>query len=810
MRRQGKYTRRVGAAQQVKREVKHRFRWWRKLSWKKRVLVIGAPILAFMIILPLATYAYFARDIADQDRLMNRNNTGIVLYANDGKTEVYSSGRAEHHELLPLAQISKPMKDALIASEDKDFYKHSGFSVFSTVRAVYGYVVNGGGSFGGSTITQQLAKITVLSSNRSWLRQYQAFSIAVAIENTYSKDQILEMYLNSVYFGENAFGIEEAAKAYFGTTPDKLDLAQSAMLVGLLPAPSVYSPVSGNAEYAKERQETVLGRMVANGYITDTEKDSALAQPLAYQPPQSPFRNSIAPHYAEMVLDELYGKYGEETVTRSGYQVTTTLDANVQNQLQTAISANMPTIQRNKGSNAAAVAIDPTTGEVRGLVGSYDWNNETFGKVNIATSLRQPGSSFKPIYYTQALADGAITAATVLKDEATDFGGGYKPQNADRKFRGDVTVRNALDWSLNIPAIKVMQQVGIDKTVETARKMGLTSIDTKNDYGLSLALGAAEVTPLQMTNAYAAYANKGKQYDTTIIRSINSKYGEKVFESQPKSQQVVSEQGAFLISNILSDNAARASVFGSSLNVYDAKTRAVKQVAVKTGTTNDSRDAWTMGYTPQMAIGVWVGNNDNSQMANGGSIMAGPIFTKAMGAIMAGVDTKYPDVGGVVQRNVCTSNHGLADTAVKGSTYTEWFLATALPKASCSVKETPSPTPTPSATPTPTPEVELKMTLSASPAGGATPGTPVTFTALLSGATATGTVQFKDGNQVIGISPVAGGTASMVTSSLSAGQHTITATFIPSGGDQDDDDVEATLKYQISNNPNNNQGANGR
>lgn len=796
MRRQGKYTRRVGAAQQAKRHIKHRFRWWRKLSWKKRALVIAGPILAFLIILPLATYFYFAKDIANQDRLMNRNNTGIVLYANDSKTEIYSSGRAEHHTLLPLEKMSKPVKDALIASEDKDFYKHSGFSIFSTLRAVYGYIVNGGGSFGGSTITQQLAKITVLSSNRSFLRQYQAFSIAVAIENTYSKDQILEMYLNSVYFGENAFGIEDAAKTYFGTTPDKLNLAQAAMLIGVLPAPSAYSPVSGNAEYAKERQTTVLSRMVTNGYITEAEKQAALAEELTYQPPSSPINDSIAPHYAEMVLDELYAKYGEEKVTRSGYQVITTLDANIQNQLQAAIAANMPTINRNGGSNAAAVAIDPTTGEVRGLVGSYNWNDEKFGKVNIATSLRQPGSSFKPIYYSQALADGIITPATVIKDEKTDFGGGYTPQNADRKFRGDVTVRNALDWSLNIPAIKVMQQYGLDKTIDAARKMGLSSIDKKNNYGLSLALGAAEVTPLQMTNAYAAFASGGKQYDTSIIRSINSKYGEKVYESKTESKQVISEQGAFLLSNILSDNAARAAIFGSSLNVYDAKTRATKTVAVKTGTTNDSRDAWTMGYTPQMAIGVWVGNNDNTPMSNGGSIMAGPIFTKAMGAIMAGVDTKFTAPSGVVQRNVCLSNHGLADKAVKGSTYSEWFLETALPKASCSVKETPSPTPTP--TPSTTPDDnEVTLSLSATPAGSATQGTPVTFTAMLSDTSVSGSVLFKDGNQILGTVPVVNGKASLTTALLGVGQHTITATIV--SADDELDDVQDSINYQIIN-----------
>lgn len=810
MQRQGKYTRRVTPAQHVKRQVKHRFRWWRKLSWKKRILVIGGPILAFLIILPLATYWYFAKDIADQDRLMNRNNTGIVLYANDGKTEIYSSGRAEHHDLLTLDKIAPSLKNALIASEDKDFYKHSGFSIFSTLRAVYGYVVNGGGSFGGSTITQQLAKITVLSSNRSWLRQYQAFSIAVAIENTYSKDQILEMYLNSVYFGENAFGIEDAAKTYFGTTPDKLTLAQSAMLVGVLPAPSAYSPISGDANYAKERQTTVLSRMVANGYISEAEKQSALAEKLTYQPAQSPINDSIAPHYAEMVLDELYAKYGEETVTRSGYQVTTTLDANVQSQLQTAINGNMPTIERNGGSNAAAVAIDPASGEVRGLIGSYKWTNEKFGKVNVATSLRQPGSSFKPIYYAQALADGTITPATILKDVKTDFGGGYIPLDADKKFRGDVTVRNALDWSLNIPAVEVMQKVGVSKAVATAQKMGLTSIDDKkNNYGLSLALGAAEVTPLQMTNAYAAFANGGKQYDTSIIKTINNKYGEKIFETKKgDAKQVVTPQGAFLLSNILSDNAARASIFGSSLNVYDAKTRAVKTVAVKTGTTNDSRDAWTMGYTPQMAIGVWVGNNDNTAMLNGGSIMAGPIFTKAMGAIMAGIDTKFPSVDGVVQKNVCLSNHGIADQAVKGSTYTEWFLTTALPSASCSAKPTPTPTPTP----TPSDEPDATMTslqLSASPASSAPQGTSVTFTATISNSSATGTVQFKDGSQILGSSPVTNGSASITTSLLANGQHTITATFVSTDGTTEN--ATASISYQITGSGNgNSNGNNGR
>lgn len=801
MRRQGKYTRRITPAQHVKRRVSSRTRWFRRLSWKRRLLVIGVPILTFLIVLPLATYLYFARDIANQDRLMNRNNTGIVLYATDAKTQIYSTGRAQHRELYPLDRISSPVKNALIASEDKDFYKHSGFSLFSTLRAVYGYIVNGGGSFGGSTITQQLAKITVLSSNRSFLRQYQAFSIAVAIENTYSKDQILDMYLNSVYFGENAFGIEDAAKTYFGTTPDKLTTAQAAMLVGLLPAPSIYSPISGNAEYAKERQATVLSRMVSNGYITEAEKKAALAEQLTYQPPRSPIKDSIAPHFAQMVLDELYKKYGEETVTRSGYQVMTTLDANVQNNLQTAVAANMGTIRRNGGSNAAAVAIDPKSGEVRGLIGSYDWSDKEFGKVNVATSLRQPGSSFKPIYYSRALADGIITPATVFKDELTDFGGGYKPLNADKKFHGEVTTRTALDWSLNIPSVKIMQKLGISTAVEQANSMGLSSIDEKNDYGLSLALGSAEVTPLQMTNAYAAFANGGVQYNTTIIRAINTKYSEEVFKAKESSKRVLSSQGSFLISDILADNAARAGIFGSSLNVYDAKTRAVKTVAVKTGTTNDSRDAWTMGYTPQLAMGIWVGNNDNKPMTNGGSIMAGPIFTKAMGSILAGVDTKFIPPAGVTQRQVCLSNHGLADKNVKGSTYAEWFLTSALPPLKCSVTD-PSPSPSPSTSPTNTPDSST-MSLSSNPPNSASPNTFVTFTAALEDSNVSGTVKFKITNQQnaqsqnLGTFQVINGSASASVYLTSPGTYVVMATFTPL--ESGENPITQTLQYTITN-----------
>lgn len=800
MRRQGKFTKHVTTKQHVKRQYRRHFRWWRRASWKKRALVVGGPILAVLILIPILTYLYFARDISDMDRLMNRNNTGIVFYADDGKTTIYSSGRAVHRDLTPLSAISPDMQHALIASEDKDFYNHNGFSVLSTLRAVYGYIVSRGKTYGGTTITQQLAKITLLGSNRTFLREYQTFSIAVAIENTYSKDQILDMYLNSAYFGEGAFGIQDAAKTYFGTTPDKLDLAQSAMLIGLLPAPSIYSPISGNATYAKERQATVLGLMVTNKYVTQSQDDAATAEKLTYQPPQLPINNSVAPHFVQMVLDQLYQKYGEETVNRSGYQVITTLDAKVQSTLQAAVDAAMPRINYYQGHNAAAVAIDPTDGEVRGLIGSYDWNNPDFGKVDVATSLRQPGSSFKPIYYSNALADGLITPSTILQDVPTDFNG-YKPLDADKQFRGDVTVRTALNQSLNIPSVEVLQKYGISNTVDAAQRMGISSIKSNNNYGLSLALGSAEVTPLELTNAYAAFANQGKQFNTTIIKSIKTKYNEQVFKADEKSKQVISPQGAFLISNILTDNAAKKPVFGNTLTVYNQKTGAViNNIAIKTGTTNDDRDAWTVGYTPQLAIGVWVGNNDNSIMQNGSSIMAGPIFTKTMGTLMEGVTIKFPVPSGVVQRNVCFSNHGLSDNAVPGKTYSEWFLGTALPTFSCSVS---SPSPSPSLSPSPSPSsspLALSITLTADPANSAPSSANVTFTATLSDASSRGTVDFSiDGGSSV-TRQVINGSAPYTTSGLPVGPHTITAVYTPADSSEPSSTLTATMNYTTTSN----------
>lgn len=660
-----------------------RWLWFKGLSKFKKTLVIATPILAFLIITPIATYFYYANAISDPDRLMNYNNTGVVLLDKNDQP-FYSFGTANRGERLGLDKISDYTEKALISSEDKNFYKHGGFSLVSIIGAMLANLRSGDATaYGGSTLTQQLAKNTLLSNNQTFLRKYQELTVSLAIEQKYSKDEILDLYLNSVYYGEGAFGIGNAAKTYFGKSAADLDLAESAMLIGVLPAPSAYSPITGNPKYAKERQATVLSRMVDNKAITQAEADAAKAEVLTYAP-QNEGVNGTAPHFAEMVLSELYDKYGEERVTRSGFRVKTTLDPTLQKAATDAVNNQIGFIQRNGGSNAAVVAIDPTTGEVRAMVGSADYNNTQFGKVNMAITPRQPGSSIKPLYYTEALRRELITPATILKDEPTDFGG-YTPQNADRRFRGNVTARSALAQSLNIPAVEVMQKLGVPNAIDALKRLGISTVNDSTDYGLSLALGTAEAKLTDMTNAYASFANSGKQYDLTTVTQIDDKFEKQVFKASIKTpKEVMDEDSTFLISDMLDDESARAPIFGSSLNTNGYN------VAVKTGTTDDARDAWTIGYAKQLAVGVWVGNNDNAPMKNGGSSMAGPIWRSTMLAGLKGQKNQpFVAPSDITRLLICRSN-GLR--AVGGGTegaYQEYFKKSTIPQGTCDVPKPP-------------------------------------------------------------------------------------------------------------------------
>lgn len=433
-------------------------------------------ILAFisaLAFIPIFTYIAFAGDLSNSEKLFRRNDTGIVLL--DRKRQpffTFFEGKIKKE--VPLSQIPKITQQAVIAVEDKDFYTHPGFSPKAIVRASALNLQQKDLSYGASTITQQLVKNSLLTPKKSFLRKYQEVVLAQEIDRRYSKDQILETYLNSVYFGEGAFGVQEAAKTYFNKKAKDLNLAESALLAGLLPAPSRYSPLSNGMNEARLKQKLVLEKMVEQKYISLRQKDEAEKQPLIINS-QNDDINTIGTHFALMVKDQLLKQFGEKALSTSGYKVYTTLDLDLQRYAEKEVLKQVEKLKSSNVSNGAAVVIDARSGEIRALVGSKDWSDESFGKVNVATSLRPPGSSFKPIVYLSAFEKKLITPVTLLKDQPTTFKNDiqanltasnpnafYRPVNYDRQFRGQVTVRRALSNSLNVPSVEVMSKVGLE------------------------------------------------------------------------------------------------------------------------------------------------------------------------------------------------------------------------------------------------------------------------------------------------------------------------------------------------------------
>lgn len=691
---------------QIQENISPKKRWnFQKLITKRNLKIFAGLLIAFFVLFPLFTYVYFARDLTDKQSIMNRNNAGVTLL--DDKGEVFFTFYSPK-ELDPVAlgDISENVQNAVIASEDRDFYTNPGFSPRGIARAFITNLNARQIREGGSTISQQLVKNALLSSDRTFLRKYQELILALEIERRYSKEDILEMYLNSVYFGEGEFGIENAAQKYFAKDASQLNLTESTLLVAILPAPSALSPFSGDLESAKERQEIVLSQMIEAGFITEAEKDVALSQKLNFAQILPDETNTIAPHFALMVKDFLIREYGEETITRSGFRVKTTLNKNWQEFSQTTVQNQVRNLTRNKVSNGAAVVMDPKTGQIKALVGSADWENEDNGKLNITIANRQPGSAFKPIVYAKALEDKDVTAATTIDDTKTSWGN-YTPKNFDNKFRGQVTVRRALANSLNIPSVKVMEKVGVEDTLEIAEELGISTLgDDTIDYGLSLVLGAGDVKLLELTAAFGAFADSGTYHEPNFITEINDKKENTIYTYEEEEKRVLNDGVAFIISSILSDNNARREVFGNSLTVS-------RQAAVKTGTTENFRDALTVGYTPNLVVGVWVGNNDGAPMDSvAGSLGAAPIWRALMNKFLAELpNERFSPPSSVVERNICTRqiaqpspdpSASPAPSAPTLTTQKEYFLRGTEPEE-C---KAPSPTPTasPSSTPTPSPE----------------------------------------------------------------------------------------------------------
>ncbi len=599
---------------------------------KGRRTVIGLAAAGLGLI--LLTFLWFSKDLPSPNKINARLNAQTTkIYASDEKTlllEVYGD---KNRSLIEFNEMPKSIKDATVAIEDKDFYKHGAFSIQGLFRAVY-YTVFKRNTQGGSTITQQYVKNALLTDERSLSRKIKELILAIEIEQLYKKDDILKLYLNEIPYGSTAYGIQAAAKTYFGKDAKDLTLSQSALLAAMPQAPSYYSPYGPNKDVLLRRQRRVLNNMAEQKYITKTQAEAAIKEDvLAQLVPYRPYANITAPHFVQYVREQLEAEYGIKRVNEGGLKVVTTLDIEKQKIAEDAVAKGMAGVRRANGSNASLVSADPRTGEVQAMVGSYDYGDQEFGSFNATTAERQPGSSFKPIVYATMFKKN-YGAGTTLYDVPTDFGGGYKPTNYTLRNYGVVSVRQALGASLNIPAVKALYLAGLDNSLDTAESMGIKTLDAKNDYGLSLTLGSGEVKLTEMVEAYSTFASEGRHREQIVVRKVTDQTG-KVLENNKKEnnkgKQVLDPQVAYLVSNIISDNGARCSL--GTFPCSNPLTLAGRPVAAKTGTTNDFKDAWTMGYTPSVVTGVWAGNNNNSPMNQASSIVAAPIWQTYMAAV---------------------------------------------------------------------------------------------------------------------------------------------------------------------------------
>lgn len=666
----------------------------------KDLFFVSLAIVFFLIFVPFFTYWVYAEDLNNKEKIMNSNDTGIVLLDRNDKP-FFTFYEVKKKTFVPIDSIPKHVQLAVVAMEDREFYQHSGFSVRGIVRSIIEDIKQQELVSGGSTITQQLVKNSLLNPQKNFLRKYQEVTLAYEIERRFSKEDILEMYLNSVYFGEGAFGIEEAAKIYFGKEAKNLSLAEAAILAAILPAPSTFSPKSGNFKEAKLRQEIVLERMMKQNFITHEQWKEALDEQLTFVS-ESDDLNLLAPHFALMVRDELIKKYGEETIARSGFRVKTSLDLNLQSYAEDSVKEQVEKLTSSNVTNGAAVAIDPKTGEMLVLVGSKSWFDENFGKVNVVTALRQPGSAFKPIVYAAAFEKGLITPATILKDNPITYAHGsgqgspaYRPVNYDRKFRGNVTVRRALANSLNVPAVEVLNKLGVSYALDMASNLGISSLNEPGKYGLSLTLGAAEVQLLELTQAYGVFANEGKKNEGVKILQIIDKHNNIIYQYHPNPKQVLKPEYAFLISSILSDNKTRAEVFGNELTIS-------KPAAVKTGTSENYKDSLTVGFTPSIVVGVWVGNNDGREMNSvAGSLGAAPIWKKIMEEYLKDKPVEEFKLPQNIEKVYICKHNGLPirTTESTAAGILEYFVKGTVPNSFCNSRLNPSPTVKPKGSP---------------------------------------------------------------------------------------------------------------
>jgi len=579
-------------------------------------------------------FAWYAKDLPSPNRVVRKDGYSTKILDRDGGV-LYELYTDVNRMPVDIAKVPDYMKQATVAIEDKDFYKHEGFSIWGMIRGM-SRIVTRGRAAGGSTLTQQLVKNVLLTSERSLPRKFKELVLSLQIERKFSKDQILQMYLNEAPYGGTAVGIASAAERYFGKGTADLTLTEAAILAGMPQAPSRYSPYGSDSKAYVGRAEAVLRRMREDGYISREQEEASRGEL-----PNVKFKEQTgdikAPHFVFYVRDKLTELLGEEAAEQGGFTVTTTLDPELQETAQKAVKDEVDKLKSAHVTNGAAIVINPQNGEILSMVGSKDYLQEDFdGKFNVVTALRQPGSAIKPVTYAAAFNKG-YSPASMLLDVPTKFPGGegnepYEPKNYDGKFHGPVQLRFALGSSLNIPAVKLLSLVGLKDMLTLANEMGISTLEPTPAniarFGLSVTLGGGEVRLIDLTTAYSAFANGGERVEPVSILKVE-RGGKVIYEAKPiKRHRVLPEETAFLINHVLYDNNARLITFGpnSYLNMGS------RAIAVKTGTTNSKRDNWTIGWSSRAIVGVWVGNNDNTPMTNVASGVTGasPIWRQIM------------------------------------------------------------------------------------------------------------------------------------------------------------------------------------
>jgi len=617
---------------------------WR--SWLHHLAVLVAWGVTLCVIAVSLFILDARRTLPDPQSIISRQvKESTKIYDRTGTKVLYDIYDEERRTVVTLDRINENIRKATVAIEDGRFYEHRGFDLRGFLRSVVRNVQQGYGSGGGSTITQQLVGNALVGRQKTLKRKVQELILAIEVERRFTKDQILEMYLNQIPYGSNAYGVEAAAQTYFGIPASDLSVAQSALLAGLPQRPSY---LLANPDELSARKNLVLSRMHELGFIDRVSYDAAVAEQVALKERDA---GLAAPHFVIMAREYVIGKYGEDIVESGGFRIITTLDEDLQRDAEKLV-AEYAKVNKEKynAANAALVAVDPKTGDVKALVGSADYFDvENEGNYNVATALRQPGSSFKPFAYAAAFAKG-YPDTTILWDLRTEFNPGcpadssapraangsacYHPQNYNGSYSGPVTMRQSLARSLNTTSVQTLYLAGIPETLDLAERMGITTLTDRSRFGLSLVLGGAEVRLVDLVSAYGVFAAEGMRTPWGLIQRIERSDGTVLEERREAAARVLDTRTARLVTDVLADNGARAAVFGANNALFFPG----REVAAKTGTTQENRDAWVVGYTPSLAVGVWVGNNRNQSMtaAGAGISAAGPLWHAFLASALKG------------------------------------------------------------------------------------------------------------------------------------------------------------------------------